>query len=184
MCVGDAVGVSKSHWYVAIVNNNTEKSSAARLNNLGIENYLPTQAEVRVWKNGRRAKIDRVVIPSIVFIYCTEQKRREIVGYPFINRFMTNKAATSVNSAGKPLATVPEEQIDRLKFMLGQSDIPVTITDKPYKAGDKVRVIRGRLAGLEGEVMDLKSAKSELIVSLNFIGCARLSINTINLESI
>lgn len=68
--------------------------------------------------------------------------------------------------------------------MLGQSDIPVEISEKPFKAGDRVRVIRGDLAGLEGEVLDLRNSKSELIVAFNFFGCARLLIDTVNLEII
>lgn len=180
--VDGTVGVEKSYWFVAIVNHNSEKRSSEKLNDLNIENYLPTQTEFRVWKNGRKNKVERIVIPSIIFVYCTEQKRKEIVGLPFIFRFMTDKAGTSSNSPSKPLATIPDEQINRLKFMLGQSDIPVEIAEKPFKAGDKVRVIRGNLAGLEGEVMDLRNSKSELIVVLNFFGCARLLIDTINLE--
>ncbi len=180
--VDDAVGVEKSYWFVAIVSHNSEKQSSGKLDNMNIENYLPTQTELRVWKNGRKNKVDRIVIPSIIFVYCTEQKRKEIVGLPFIFRFMTDKAGASSNSPSKPLATIPDEQIRRLKFMLGQSDIPVEITEKPFKAGDKVRVIRGDLAGLEGEVLDLRNSKSELIVTLNFFGCARLLIDTMNLE--
>lgn len=182
--VDDAVGVEKSHWFVAIVNHNSEKQSSKKLNDMNIENYLPTQTEMRVWRNGRKAKVDRIVIPSIIFIYCTEQKRKELVGLPFIFRFMTDRAGTSPYSASKPLATIPDKQIRRLKFMLGQSDIPVEITEKPFKAGDKVRVIRGNLAGLEGEVLNLGNSKSELIVGLNFFGCARLLIDTKNLEII
>lgn len=180
--VDDAVGMPGSCWYVAIVNHNSEKQSAEKLTKMGITNYLPIQKEIRVWKNGRKSKVDRVVIPSTIFIYCTEQKRREIVRLPFIFRFMTNKAAAGKDSLNKPLATIPGVEIERLRFMLGQTDIPVEITDKPFKAGDKVRVIRGRLAGLEGEVIDLKRDKSDLVISLNYFGCARLTIDTVNLK--
>ncbi len=180
--VDDAVGVGKSYWFVAIVNHNSERQSSEKLDNMNIENYLPTQTEFRVWKNGRKAKVKRIVIPSIIFIYCTEQKRKEIVGLPFIFRFMTNKAGTSSIPTSKPLATIPDEQIERLKFMLGQSDVPVEIGGKSFEAGDKVRVVRGKLAGLEGEVSGLKNSKSELVVTLDFFGCARLTIDTINLE--
>lgn len=182
--VDDAVGVAKSYWFVAIVNHNSEKQSSEKLDKMGVINYLPTQKEIRVWRNGRKSKVDRIVIPSTIFIYCTEPRRKEIVGLPFIFRFMTNKAGSIKDSTNKPLAIIPDNEIERLKFMLGQSDIPVEITDKPFKAGDKVRVIRGNLTGLEGEVMDLKEAKSELIVALNIFGCAKLSIDTVNLEII
>ncbi len=182
--VDDAVGMGKSQWYVAIVQHNTEKSCAKKMNKIGIQTYVPIQAEYRIWKNGRKAKVDRVVIPSTIFIKCTESERLEIVKLPFINRFMTNKAGIIKNSINKPLAIIPENEIKLLIFMLGQSDIAVEITKKPFKTGDEVRVIRGALAGLVGEVMNLKKAKSELVISFNSFGCARLYIETNNLELI
>lgn len=182
--VDDAVGVEKSQWFVAIVNHNTEKSCAEKLEKLKIEHYLPTQTEYKVWKNGRKAKIERVVIPSTIFIKCTESERREIVKLPFINRFMTNKAGVSKNPSQKPLAIIPDNQIHLLKFMLNQSDIPVDIIGEKFKAGDNVRIIRGDLAGLEGVVLDMKNPKSEFLISINIFGYARLIIDTINLTKI
>jgi transcription antitermination factor NusG len=182
--VDDAVGVAKSYWFVAIVNHNSENKASEKLTKIGVVNYLPTQSEIRVWRNGRKSKVDRIVIPSTIFVYCTEERRKEIVNFPFIFRFMTNKAGSIKGSDNKPLAIISETEIERLKFMVGQSDIPVEITEKPFKTGDKVRVIRGNLAGLEGEVLNMNNAKSELIVAINFFGCAKLSIDTKNLEII
>lgn len=182
--VGSAVGVSKSHWYVAIVKNNTEKSSSEKLVKLGHECYVPLQEEFRVWKNGRKTKVNRVVIPTIIFINCKESERKEIVKYPFILRFMTNRAASPTNSGGKPLAIIPDSQIQKLMFMVGNSDTPVIFSYVPYKKGDWVRVVRGRLAGLEGEVTAINASQSEVVVSLDCLGNARLTIETIDIESI
>lgn len=183
--VDDAVGVSGAKWFVAIVNNRSEKAYGERLSKTGIENYVPTQTIFKVWKNGKKAKVERVVIPSIIFIHCTEEQRREIVKLPYIFRFMTNKAGTSsATSLNKPLAVISDKEINTLKFMLGQSDIPVTISDRVYKIGDKVRIIRGGLAGLAGEVYGMDTDKSEVIVALEYFGCAKLMIDTINLEVI
>lgn len=182
--VDGAVGVEKTHWFVAIVNPKSEKVVAGRLDKLGIRNYLATQSEIRVWKNGRKTKVDRMVIPSTIFIRCTEKCRREIVKMPFISRFMTNKASGVNGSLNKPVATIPDRQIETLKFMLCQSDTPVNISSADFKAGDKVRVLRGSLVGLEGEVTDMSKDKSELIVRLDVFGCAKLIIDTVNLELI
>ncbi len=180
-----AAGVAAAKWYVAIVNNRSEKLNSERLNKLGIENYVPVQSVMRVWKNGKKAKVEKVVIPAVIFIHCTEKERREaIVRLPFIFRFMTNKAGCTSGVATKPPATVSDKEIERLKFMLGQSDIPVEITEGTFQKGDKVRVVRGSLKGLEGEVIGLKAAQSEMIVSLEHFGCARLTIDSINLELI
>ena len=183
--VDSAVGVAGSKWFVAIVHFHSEKQSAEKLTKMGIETYLASQKEIRVWRNGRKSKVDRIVIPATLFIHCTEEERREIVKLPFIYRFMTNKAGTaSAESLNKPLAIIPDSEIKQLKFMLGQSDVPVTISDRPYKVGDKVRVIRGSLKGLEGEVFSAESDKSEVMVALEFFGCAKLLIDTVNLKVI
>lgn len=175
--VDDAVGVSKKKWYIAIVNNRSEKSTAEKLSKLGVENYLPTQEELHLWKNGKRAKVTRVVIPAIIFVKCTEKERREIVTLPYIFRFMTNKAATSVNSLNKPLATVSDDEISRLKFMLGASDSPVSFTDRFVK-GQKVEVLRGALKGLIGEVLqDADGHTSRLYINIDFLGSASVEIN-------
>lgn len=183
--VGALRGTETLRWYVAIVNNRSEKAVAERLTDAGIENYVPTQTVYRMWKNGRKAKVAKVMIPAVVFIHCTEKVRREVVTLPYIFRFMTNKAVCDDDRPyRKPIAVVSDEEIKRLQFMLGQSDIPVAISERPFRVGDRVRVIRGSLAGLEGEVLDMKSAQSELVVSLEFFGCAKLLIDTVNLEVI
>lgn len=182
--VDDAVGVGKSFWFIAIVNHNSEKIVAEKLAQMGVETYIPVQTEIRVWKNGRKSKVDKIIIPATVFIHCTEQKRREVVKLPFIYRFMTNNAGVSKDTVTKPIATVTDSEINQLKFMLGQSDIPVEIIPRTYRQGDRVKIIRGKLAGLEGDVVDMNSSQSKLTVSLGILGCAKLVIETINLELI
>lgn len=180
--VGDVVDMSDRKWYVAIVNNNTEKSVQSRLSKMNYESYVASQTVTRIWKNGRKAKVDKVLLPSIVFVKCTEKERREVVALPYINRFMTNKAGASVNGGATPLAVIEQSQIDTLRFMLHQSDIPVTFIDSPYKVNDKIVVIRGSLKGLEGEVLRTFDGKSELIVRIDILGSARISINSIDVE--
>lgn len=58
--VDDAMDV-KNYWFVAIVNHNSEKKSSEKLNDLSNENYLPTQTEFRVWKNGKKNKFERKI---------------------------------------------------------------------------------------------------------------------------
>lgn len=172
---GDAVGVPKIRWFVAVVRNNTEKSVASRLGAAGISCYLPTQEEVRVWRDGRRRKTERVVIPSVIFIRCTERVRREIVRLPYIHRFMTDRSGSVPGHAGHPLAVIPDSQIQTLRFMLGNAEGEVTVSAS-YSKGDRVKVTRGSLRGLEGEIIE-SNGRSELMVRIDIFGCARVTIN-------
>lgn len=181
--VGSAVGVDKRYWFIAIVKNNTEKSAAQKLHKAGYDCFVATQKDVRVWRTGRRVSVDRVVITSAVFIYCTECERRIVVNEPYISRFLTNKAAAST-VGGRPVATIPEVQIRNLRFMLGHSDTPVGLVDRTYGRGDRVRVIRGSLCGLEGEVLVSNEGQSELLVRLDILGCAKCAIDLVDVELI
>lgn len=182
--VGDAVGVGERKWYVAVVNHNTEKAVEERLQKLDYETYVAKQMVIRVWNNGRKAKVDKVIIPSLVFIKCTEKERKEIVTLPYINRFMTNKAGAASAGGPRPLAVIPESQIETLRYMLGQSDIPVSFVDRPLKLGDKVKVIRGSLKGIEGEVIQVTEGKADVVVRVDMIGAAKMTINASEIEPV
>lgn len=183
--VDDAVGVEKKHWFVAIVNHNSEKNTASRLAEQGYECFVATQRETRVWRNGKRAVVDRVVIGSTIFIRCTERERRTVVTMPYINRFLTNRAATTATPGSpRPIARIPAVQIEKLRFMLGHSDTPVELTGRSYGKGDMVRVVRGGLRGLEGEVIQADGGKSHLLVRFDILGCARCEIDPMDLEPI
>jgi ribosomal protein L24 len=68
--------------------------------------------------------------------------------------------------------------------MLYNSDTPVTIEPVPLKSGDKVRVIRGKLSGLEGLVHSYAEGDVYICVSLNLLGCAKVSIRTTDIHPI
>ena len=181
----DATPSSAVHWYVAIVGNNTEKACGDKLEKAGYEIYVPTQREMRRWRNGRRKLIDRVVIPSVVFIRCTEQERKkEIVALPYIKRFMTDRARQGSTPSGRTIAVVPDEQIEKLRFILYNSDSPVSIESAPLRLGDKVRVVRGRLMGIVGNVIQHREGNPDIIVQLDILGCARMNISEDDLERI
>lgn len=181
--VDDAVGVPGAKWFVAIVNSRHEKSVAISLLNLNVECYVATQKSMRLWKNGKRKLIDRVVIPSIVFVKCTERERRNIVGLPFVNRFMVNRAAET-NGLNKPVAVISDAEIAKLKFMLGQSEHPVEFVPDVYKVNDTVRVVRGSFQGLTGEILSNSDGTHALLVRIAMLGGARMHIDPVDVEKI
>lgn len=176
--VDDAVGVADAKWFIAVVNNRAEKKAAEKLTMLGVKNYLPTQEELRLWRNGKRSKVEVVMIPSKIFICCTESERRRLVTLPFIFRFMTNNAAArSAGSLNRPLAVVPDSEIRQLQFMLGASDGGVVFSERFVK-GERVEVIRGPFKGLCGEIQkDADSSAQRLYINIDFLGSASVEID-------
>ncbi len=181
--VDGAVGVPDTKWYVAIVSPRHEKSVADKLQKLSVETYVAIQQEMHVWANGRRKKVDRVVIPSMVFVKCTEQERRRLVTLPYILRFLVNRSGRA-DGLNKPVAVIGEAEMDKLRFMLGHSDSPVEFAPTQFRIHDTVRVIRGNLAGLEGEIRANSDGTHTLLVSLSLLGGALLHIPPQDVEKL
>lgn len=181
--VDGAVGVPDAKWFVAMVNSRHEKAVAEKLLVAGVESYVAIQKEMRLWKNGRRKMIDRVVIPSVVFVKCSDLQRREIVTLPYINRFMVNRMVET-NGLNRPVAVISEAEIQKLKFMLGQSDYRIEFVPTVFRAKDNVRVIRGSLTGLEGEIQNNPDGSHCLMVSIPMLGGAIMHIDPKEVEKI
>lgn len=171
-------------WYVAIVSNRSEKKCAALLELLGYECYVPVQKEKHIWKDGKERDIDRIMLSAMVLVHVTEQERKQIVKEPYIKRFMVNRAGQINNFGTHPVAIIPDSQIERLKFMLFNSKQSVSIEQIPLRKGDKVRVLRGNLRGLEGSVLRDQEGKSKLYIVLGILGIASVEIDPESIEKI
>lgn len=176
--VDGAVGVEKAYWYVAIVNNNSERSIASKLSEDKWKNtyecYVPVQHEERVWKNGRKNKIDRVLLPAMFFVKCTEKARMGIMQYGYVKNFL--KDYTKGKNGRYPIAVIPESQMNELKKMVDKANSPVTIASGHFHLGDEVQVISGPLTGLEGKIL-IEPKGTYLVVEINSIGYAMVQIN-------
>ena len=196
--VGGAVGLSvireqPRHWYVAVVSNNSEKQCGLRLARLfeqwaargqDCEVYVPIQKERRVWRDGRRRMVERVVLPALVFIRCTEAERRRDIAYlPFVKRFFVNVAGAPVN-VHRPVAVIPDRQMADLRRMVEEADAPVSFEARPLHVGERVRVNGGKLVGLTGNVLREADGTTSLLVGIDILGYAKVSIQRDLLDAI
>ena len=162
-------------WIAALVQMCMEKKVGERLTKLGVENYVPTQSEIRQWSD-RKKKVERVVIPMVVFVHTDEKTERNLRMQSFIRKILTYPGQTTA-------AVIPDDQIDRLKFMLRQSNSPVEMMEQHLQVGDKVHIVRGALQGLEGEFY--KSVdKSMVAIRIEGLGYACVSVSVEDIEKI
>ena len=156
-------------WVAALVQMCTEKKVGERLTKLGIENYVPTQTEIRQWSD-RKKKVERVVIPMVVFVHTDEKTERSLRMQSFIRKILTYPGQIAA-------AVIPDDQINRLKFMLRQSDSPVEMMEQHLQVGDKVHIVRGALQGLEGELCKCVLDKSMVAIRIEGLGYACVSVS-------
>ena len=162
-------------WIAVLVQMCMEKKVGGRLTKLGIENYVPTQTEIRQWSD-RKKKVERVVIPMVVFVHTDEKTERTLRMHSFIRKILTYPGQTTA-------AVIPDDQIDRLKFMLRQSDSPVEMMEQHLQVGDKVQIVRGALQGLEGELYK-NVDKSMVAIHIEALGYACVSVSVEDIEII
>lgn len=189
----DAVGVPVSdekpefkRWYIAIVGNNSERVCRDKLeariagqagDDKDYEVYVPVQQELRVRADGKRRTVERILFPSMLFIRCTERQRlQDIVRLPYIKRFVVDIARKAGFTGFPPVAVIPDSQMLGLKRMVNDGDSEVTIEPVNIPLGAKVRVNGGKLAGLEGHVLETGDGKNNLVIRVDMLGCARMEI--------
>ncbi len=179
-----AVGVPETYWFIAVVKNNTEFSTQAKLENMGYEAYVPYQYKTVITPSGRKRSKKVAVIPTIVFIRCTEHQRIDIVQYPFINRFMVDRTRTKDAFNRSPIANIPTAQIEKLKFMVGNCDEDIVIESLSIRLGDEVEVIRGGLRGLVGNVEEINNNVTRILIRIDALGYAGVKINSSDIKVI
>ena len=172
--------IDARQWLVARVAPNTEKASRERLIELGYDAFVASQQEIRIYKNGnrkKRKKIERVVITQYVFLHLTEQERRTVVTLPFVKAFLINRS-----SEQRTFATVSDEQIRRLKRMLGQSEQAVQFMTSGFTLGEEVIVMNLGNNDYTGRIVRVPGDNSTYVgVRLDTLGCAYLEISPENL---
>lgn len=160
--IGSSVARSK-RWLVAIVRICHEKKTSERLTKMGIENFLPIQQETRQWSD-RRKVVDRVLLPMMIFVHVDPHEQREVLTLSATSRYMVLRGEHTP-------AVIPDQQMARFKFMLDCSDETISLSTSPLAPGEKIRVIKGPLIGLEGELVNT-NGKSKVAVRLSMLGYA------------
>jgi len=154
---------------------NTEQKSSTKLTKLGITNYVPTQSEIHQWSD-RKKKIERIVIPMVVFVLVDKEIEKQLRTYSFIYKFISYPGQ-------KEAAIIPDEQIEKLKFMLNNAETAVEISDSIFKVGEEVEIVRGPLKGFSGELCYFEKGKPMIGVYLELLGYACVSVNKNDVKS-
>ena len=162
--IGTGEGVAHSkRWYVAMTRMHHEKKVQERLEKMGIESFIPVQQEIHQWSD-RRKLVETVLLPMMVFVYVDPKERKEVLSLSTVSRYMVIRGESSPT-------VIPNDQMARFRFMLDYSEDVISMNSAPLARGEKVRVIKGPLTGLVGELVTV-NGKSKIAVRLNMLGCA------------
>lgn len=163
-------------WYAVHVRSCCEKKVAQKLKSLGINTYLPIQKEVRQWSD-RNKTVDVILIPMIIFIELEFERILEVKKLSFIYDFL--KAPGE-----KEPAIIPDNQIEALKYMVGNGNNEVEFSREDYSKGEFVTICRGKLKGLNGYVKADSNGKTKIGIVIDLLGCATVEVHISDLKQI
>lgn len=159
-------------WNLVYTQPQFEKKIYKMLERSSITAYLPVQTVLREWSD-RKKRISLPLFPNYVFVNVNLRERYKVLSVPGVTRFI---------SFGGQLASIPECDINYLK-MLSETDWDIK-KENFYETGDKVRVIKGPLTGLEGVLVERTRSQRFLVHFKSFAQSISIDIQTSCLETI
>ena len=150
--------IEEKQWFVVYTKPRSEKKVSGRLQQAGIEMYLPLQKVMRQWSD-RKKKVEVPLIPSIIFV-CLEKKKLTSV-------YQINGVTGVLKYLGKP-AVVKTSEILNLRILL-QEVFTDELQQVDIQAGDMVEVISGPFKGLQACAVQLQNSM-RLIIEIKNMG--------------
>jgi len=143
---GEIDSISYSpNWFAVYTTPRHEKRIAFHCEQRQIVSFLPLYQEVRQWKNRCRVKLDLPLFPNYLFVRIDREERFRVLNVPGV---------LSILGSGPDLVPVQDEYISSLRQGLEAHKIqPHAIVE----IGDRVRIIAGAMAGMEGVLIRKKN---------------------------
>ena len=139
-------------WYAVYTRPRFEKQAFQRLQEQGIDAYLPLIKTMRQWSD-RKKMVEIPLFSSYVFVNIDRRHYDQVL--------QTHGVVKYITFEGKA-ATIPPDQIDNLRIIV-DSNAEVETTWEAQKKGDRVTVTAGSLKGLTGELISYGDRKKVLV---------------------
>lgn len=165
-------------WYAAYVRSCQERivrDQLARRENF--EAYVPEHL-VTSKRRDRKVMLNKVLVPSYVFFRCPPE-------LPGTARRISEVVYVLRNPGeGKGYATVSDDEIERLKKICKDGPERVEFEFGKHPVGTKVRIVKGSLEGVEGEVARVSESDHFLYLQVGGLGYAKVRVDRSEIEVI
>jgi transcription antitermination factor NusG len=152
----DDMDAGQMRWWAVYTRHQHEKVVAQLLGNKGFEVFLPLYDTVRRWKD-RNKVLSLPLFPCYVFLRGGLDRRLQVLTTPGIHTILYN---------GERVAFIPNDEMDAIRRVV---EVPSRAEPYPFlRSGDKVRVTRGSLEGVEG-VLIRKKNQCRLVLSVEML---------------
>jgi transcription antitermination factor NusG len=143
-------------WCAVYTRHQHERAVSEMLLAKGFEVFLPLYESVRRWKD-RKKVLFLPLFPGYVFLRGGMERHLPILTTPGVNMII---------SRGERIATIPDAEIEAIRRT---AEGQFRVEPHPFlRCGERVRVIRGSLEGVEG-VLTRKKNLYRLVLSVEML---------------
>ena len=148
--------MEKTNWYAVFTAARAEKRVKERLEQAGIENYLPVRA-VEFVRDGQKRRLEIPVITGCIFVRVSEVNLPSVLSIWGVIALLQEKQVPVV---------ISDEQLESFKIL--NEGLPV---------GSAIRVFQGELAGVQGELIEVAGGQRVVVRIPYLIECvARVKV--------
>ena len=156
----DVAGESSAAWYAIWTRSHCERLVAQQLQAKGFQPFLPEMA-VRSRKPDAAPIIQRPMFPGYLFLRHSMEKRS------YIEILKARGVVRILEGGWNRLTPIADEEMSAIERVI-ESGAPV-LSHPYFNQGDRVRVVEGPLAGVEGLFVRDKKNRGRLVVSVNLL---------------
>jgi len=148
-------------WYAVWLRSNYEQSVNRQLSSKGFQPFLP---EVRTWsrRRGTKRAIATPMFPGYLFVRAVLDKHR------YIDLLKVQGVVRVLEDGWTRLTPVPDIEIDAIQHIAAAGVMVFPCAN--LRGGERVRVLEGPLAGVEGIFVHDRPSKGRLVVSVDMLG--------------
>ena len=148
-------------WYAVWLRSHDEHVVSRQLLSKGFQPFLP---EVPTWSRrlGTKHPISAPMFPGYLFVRAALDKDR------YIDLMKVQGVVQVLEDGWTRLTPMPDTQIDAIR-QIASADV-VVFPGAHVRGGERVRVIEGPLAGVEGLFVHDRLSKGRLVVSVEMLG--------------
>ncbi len=149
-------------WYVVFTKAKNEKLAEENLFRQGFECFLPFVNNPNKVRARRVKSIIEPLFPCYLFIKVDTETQS-------IAPVRSTRGVAKMVMFGNTLASIPDKYIEQIQNRVSPESGVIEFVSHDYKPGDKVKVLDGPLAGLEGSFKQ-NSAEDRVILMLGLLG--------------
>ena len=159
-----------SAWCALYTRHQHEKTVAEMLTAKGLEVFLPLYTSMRTWKD-RKKILTLPLFPCYVFVRGGVNHRLQVVTTPGVHMILCN---------GDHVAVIPEAQIEAIRKTV---EGKLRVEPHPFlQCGERVRVTRGILEGVEGLLVRKKNQYRLVLCVDSLAQCVAVEVDASDVE--